>query len=414
MNERRAVVIGAGIVGVACALTLQRDGWRVTLLDPEAPGEGASKGNAGIIAVDHTTPLALPGLLPRVPRMLLDSQSPLAIRWRYLPRLLPWLARFLAASTPGRVERISRALATLMAGAADAYTPLVEGAGARELFRRQGVVYVYAGAASFARARAEMAIRRRTGVEIEELGAAELGQLVPGLSADITHGAFFPASAHVVDPHRLVQMLAEDLVGRGGTLVKERAVGFEFRDRAVAGVRTGSGRHGADAVVVAAGAWSNPLARRLGVRVPLDTERGYNVTLPAPGIELRLPVVSGDFAFALTPMAMGVRLAGTVEFAGLEAPPDPARSDALIAGARRLFPEIDTSDGTTWMGCRPSMPDSLPVIGRAPSHPNAFLAFGHGHIGLTTAAITGRAVADLAAGRPPPLDLSPFRPDRFL
>ena len=218
----------------------------------------------------------------------------------------------------------------------------------------------------------------------------------------------------MVDPHRLVQMLAEDLVGRGGTLVKERAVEFEFRDRAVAGVRTGSGRHGADAVVVAAGAWSNPLARRLGVSVPLDTERGYNVTLPAPGIELRLPVVSGDFAFALTPMAMGVRLAGTVEFAGLEAPPDPARSEVLIASARRLFPKINTSDGTTWMGCRPSMPDSLSVIGRSPGHPNAFFAFGHGHIGLTTAAITGRAVADLAAGRPPPLDLSPFRPDRFI
>ena len=409
----RAVVVGAGIVGVACGLYLQRDGWDVTLIDRRGPGEGTSRGNAGLMALSHVTPMALPGIVRRVPGMILDRDAALAIRWRYLPRLVPWLARFLLASRPAEVERICAALASLVLGALDAYGPLLELAGARDLVQRRGLLYVYQTERTFVRARAEMKLRRRFGVEVETLGRDEIAQMVPELAPIFIGGAFYPAVGHVVDPFGLVQTLAAALERGGGTIVRDEVTGFDAAGQGIGAVRAGRGPHHADAVVIAAGAWSKPLARQLGLRVPLDTERGYNVTVTNPGIEPRLPVVSGDMRFGVTPMLGGVRLGGTVEFAGLEAPPDPSRHALLMKHAKRLYPALDVSQRTEWMGFRPSMPDSLPVIGPAPPHGNAFFAFGHGHIGLTTAAATGRAIADLAAGRSPEFDLAPFRPDRF-
>ena len=412
-HRGRAVVIGAGIVGVACGLSLRRDGWSVTLIDRAGPGEGTSKGNAGLMALSHVTPMALPGIVRRVPGMLLDPDAPLAIRWRYLPRLAPWLTHFLRASRPAEVERICAALADLVLGALDAYAPLLEFAGARDLVQRRGVLYVYESDRSFARARPEIELRQRFGVEVETLGPEEIRQLVPDLAPIFSGGAFYPASGHVIDPFGLVQTLAEALTRGGGTMLREDVLGFDFNAQGVAAVRTAAAAHPADAVVIAAGAWSKPLVRQLGLGVPLDTERGYNVTVADPGIGPRLPVVSGDYRFGVTPMLDGVRLGGTVEFAGLEAPPDPSRHALLMKHAKRLYPKLDVSRRTEWMGFRPSMPDSLPVIGAAPGHRNAYLAFGHGHIGLTTAAATARAISDLAAARPPAFDLAPFRPDRF-
>ena len=412
-HRGRAVVIGAGIVGVACGLTLRRDGWSVTLIDRAGPGEGTSKGNAGLMALSHVTPMALPGIVRRVPGMILDPDAPLVIRWRYLPRLAPWLMRFLRASRAAEVDRICAALADLVLGALDDYAPLLEFAGARDLVQRRGTLYVYETDRSFARARPEIELRRRFGVEVETLGPHEIRQLVPDLAPIFRGGAFYPANGHVIDPFGLVQRLAEALARAGGTILREDVLGFDFNAQGVGAVRTATAAHPADAVVLAAGAWSKPLARQLGLSVPLDTERGYNVTVTDPGIEPRLPVVSGDYRFGVTPMLDGVRLGGTVEFAGLEAPPDPSRHALLMKQAKRLYPKLDLGRRTEWMGFRPSMPDSLPVIGVAPRHRNAYLAFGHGHIGLTTAAATARAIADLAAARPPAFDLAPFRPDRF-
>ena len=412
-RDRHAIVIGAGIVGAACGLYLQRDGWKVTLIDRVAPGEGTSKGNAGLMALSHVTPMALPGIIRGVPGMLLDPDAALAIRWRYLPRLAPWLVQFLLASRAAEVERICAALASLVLGALDAYGPLLELAGAGDLVHRRGLLYVYETEARFAVARAEIQLRQRFGVEVEMLGADEIRQLVPDLAPIFLGGAFYPAVGHVINPFGLVQQLAETLARGGGTILRADVVGFDFNADGVKAVRTSTDAHPVDAVVVAAGAWSKSLARQLGLRVLLDTERGYNVTVTDPGIGPRLPVVSGDYRFGVTPMLDGVRLGGTVEFAGLDAPPDPSRHALLMKHAKRLYPTLDVSRRTEWMGFRPSTPDSLPMIGPAPRHRNAYLAFGHGHIGLTTAATTGRAVADLAAGRAPALDLAPFRPDRF-
>ena len=412
-GSRRAAVIGAGAVGIATGLYLQRDGWQVTVIDPEAPGEKASGGNAGLLALAHVAPVAMPGTLRQVPRMLLDPQAPLRIRWRYLPRLLPWLTRFVRASTPARVEAASRALADLLQGALDAYAPLVEAAGVTDLIRRQGYLVAMTSERSLAAAQAELELRRRRGVRFEILRDGEIRQLVPALAKEIRAGVFYPDVGHTVDPKRLVQALAEDLDRGGGELRRARARGFETGSEGVSAVVTDGGAIATDLVVVAAGAWSQPLAAALGSAVPLETERGYHVTLPEPGIEPRLPVVSSELRFCATPMAMGLRLAGTVELAGLDAPPDPGRWQVMLQQARRLYPALNDSGASYWMGHRPSLPDSLPVIGRAPRHANAYLAFGHGHIGLTTAAITGRVIAELAAGRPPPFDLAPFRADRF-
>ena len=412
-GPRRAAVIGAGAVGIATALYLQRDGWQVTVIDPEAPGEKASGGNAGLLALAHVAPVAMPGTLRQVPRMLLDPQSALRIRWRYLPSLLPWLTRFVRASTPARVEAASRALADLLQGALGAYAPLVEAAGVADLIRRQGYLVALASERALTNARPELELRRRRGVRFEILRDGAIRQLVPALAKRIRTGIFYPDVGHTVDPKRLVKALAEDLVRGGGALRRARAVGFETGSDGVSAVATDDGAVATELVVVAAGAWSRPLAAALGSAVPLDTERGYHVTLPEPGIAPRLPVVSSELRFCATPMAMGLRLAGTVEFAGLDAPPDPARWQVMLSQARRLYPALRTEGASYWMGHRPALPDSLPVIGPTPRHANAWLAFGHGHIGLTTAAITGRAVADRVAGRTPPFDLAPFRADRF-
>jgi D-amino-acid dehydrogenase len=236
---------------------------------------------------------------------------------------------------------------------------------------------------------------------------------VAALAKEIKTAIFYPDVRHTVDPKRLVKAPAEDLAQGGAALRRARALGFEIGSNGVNAVVTDAGALAADLVAVAAGAWSKPLAGALGCAVPLDTERGHHVTLPEPGIEPRVPVVSSELRFCATPMAMGLRLGGTVEFAGLDAPPDPTRYQAMLQQAKRLYPALNTRGASYWMGHRPSLPDSLPVIGRAPGHANAYLAFGHGHIGLTTAAITGRAIADKVAGRAPPFDLAPFRADRF-
>ncbi len=407
------IVIGAGIVGVCCALSLLRDGHQVTLIDSRGPGEGTSFGNGSVLAVDSVVPVQTPGILWKVPGMLRDPLGPLALRWSYLPRLAPWLLRFVAASSPRRVEQASRALAGLLDGAIEAYGPLIEMAGAQDMLRRSGWVCVYESEAGYERAVPMIDLQRRRGVAIEVLGAEELHQLEPALAPIFPRAVFYPNVAHTVNNFRLVQVLAEAFQRHGGTLRREEARNFEFGDMGPRAVLTDQGRRACGAVVVAAGAWSKPLAARLGSRPPLDTERGYHVHLPEPEVMPRLPVYSTERAFVCTPLEHGLRLAGTVELGGLKAPPDWRRADVLLRHARRWLPGLADEGASRWMGFRPSMPDSVPVISASPHHANAFFAFGHGHGGLGMGARTGRLIADLVAGKDPGLDMAPFRVDRF-
>jgi len=413
VRPRSIAVIGAGIVGVCTALYLQRDGHRVTLVDYREPGEGASKGNAAVIAAAACEPVAMPGILWRVPGMLMDPLGPLAIRWRHLPRLMPWLLRFLAASRPSRVEASSIALRALSLLSLDSYRILTEAAGLSDMIRDTGWLSVYRSRASFAEAEIELDLQRRRGVKLEIMEREQIRQREPSLAPMFERAVFYPEHSMTVDNFALVQRLARDFVARGGRLLCERVTDIELTDAGPRMLVTDRGRHETEGVVLAAGAWSRALARRLGHKVALETERGYHVMLPDPGVMPRLPIHIPDFGFVATPLAGGLRLAGTVELGGLAAPPDWRRARILLARGREVFPGLREDGLSHWMGFRPSVPDSVPVISDSPKLPNAYFAFGHGHLGLTYGAVTGRLIADLAAGRDPGLDMRPYRVERW-
>ena len=409
-----ALVAGAGIVGIATALWLQRDGWSVTLVDPSPPAEaGASAGNAGLIAVHVARPIGMPGLWRKVPAMLSDPLGPLTIRWAYLPRIAPWLLRLFFASRPHRVAAIAEALQAQLVHAWAGYEPLLKDARAESLIRRNGVCVAYRSHDAIAENRYELDLLRRVGVELQVIDGDELRARVGGLGPDYRAGVAFPHSGQTLEPLRLAQALFQYFVALGGKFRRVGVRGFRVESRKVAAALTTEGDIEADLFVCSAGIWSRELCRDLGFRVPIDTERGYHVTLPDPGINVMSPVIMSDTKFAVTPMLSGLRLAGTIEFGGRVAPPLAGRFEALLRNARAAFPGINTDGGSRWMGFRPSLPDSLPVVGRSPRHDNILFGFGHGHLGLTLAGITGKTLADLAANRPTDLDLSPLRIDRF-
>lgn len=416
-GDKTVLVIGAGVVGVASACFLRRQGYRVALVDPDPPGHGASFGNAGCLNGSSVVPVAMPGVLSQVPRWLLDPEGPLAIRWRYLPALAPWLFRFVRASSRDRVEAQARALRPLVSQTVDDYRSLVREAGADGLIHRLGHLFAYRSDASYQKDFAAMRLREANGIAVDDLPADELRQLEPHLSRDYVRGRLISENGHCSNPLRLVTSLAELLVRNGGEIRRERALDFVVEEGRVTGVRTDAGVRPASHVVIAAGAFSKPLAAKLGDKVPLDTERGYHVMIRDPEVSPRVPTMSVDDKFVVTPMETGLRFAGTVEFAGLGAPPDWNRAQVLLKQGLAMYPglarDVPEERLSRWMGFRPSMPDSLPVIGPATRVANAFYAFGHGHIGLAAAAMTGRVIADLVAGKPPPIDTAPFSATRW-
>jgi D-amino-acid dehydrogenase len=413
INEPHVVVIGAGVVGLCCASHLQQRGHRVTLVDPRPPGEYCSFGNAGCFSRASCVPLGLPGMWKKVPAWMLDPTGPLHIPLRYSPRLAPWLWQFQRASSRARVNRISDALHALLTVTLDKWRPLAARAGVPELIVQNGYAFAYESAAAFEGDALGREIRRAHGVAIEVLKGPDVVAFEPALSPAVTHLVVLPEQGHCPNPLRLSRALAARLREDGARFVTGTANGFETVDGRVRRVQTDGGPIDADVVVIAAGAHSRPLCAQLGRDVPLETERGYHAMLASAGIAPRMPVASGEGKYFVTPMEEGLRIAGTVELAGLGAPPDYRRADALVDKAKRLLPALSASNVERWMGHRPSLPDSLPVIGRSQRAANAFLAFGHGHVGLTAAAPTGEIVADLVAGRTPFMDVSPFSAARF-
>jgi len=409
----KILVIGAGIVGVCVASCLLRDGHDVILIDEREPGEGCSKGNAGALNPGSCIPQSAPGVLGNVPRWLLDPTGPLYIRPQYLPRVLPWLLRFMAAGRRRNIDPIADALRALHVRTFENYQPLVANANCKHLIRPVGTVIVYKTERSFAGSQTEWAIREARQVRQIRLDSRMLHDIVPCLSSDYHHGIHLPDNGFVADPYGLVRALADRFAVDGGTFRQARVSGFHLSDGNVHGVTLTEGRIEADRTIIAAGAWSGRLLARLGVKIPLETQRGYHVMVSAPNIQPPLPVVSADASVYATPMDQGLRFAGTVEFAGLDAAPDYRRSRALIPLAQSMFPGLEIGKVEEWMGHRPCMPDTLPVIGPLPGRQNVFLAFGHGHHGLTGASTTGVIIAALLAGRSPPVDIRPYRVDRF-
>lgn len=418
MSGDGVAIVGAGIVGVACALSLQRDGFAVTLIDRSPPGAGTSSGNSGCLSPGSIVPLAMPGVLRQVPWWLLDPKGPLTVRRAYALKAAPWLFRFVAASRRSAVQAQAAALHDLLTPAVDAYAPLIEEADAAHLIHRRGHLVVYESQAGFAKDAGGWALRREHGVPFEVLDSAELRQMVPELAPNLAAGVLVPGNAHCTDPQRFCELLFEAFLRRGGSYLQRRADAVAFRDNRPAMLRTDAGDIAFDNLVVAAGAWSHLFARQLGLHVPLESQRGYHVMLSGSSISPSMPVVSGERKFIATGMNQGLRLGGTVDFGGLDSSEDWSRARSILDQARHLFPNLPPSSSgdseiRLWSGHRPCLPDSLPVIGPSPDHANVFFAFGHGHLGLTGAGVTARAISALLARRPPGTDLAPFRIDRF-
>ena len=408
------LVIGSGIVGLAIALRLQREGRQVTVIDRSGVAAEASRGNAGAFAFTDILPLASPGMLRKAPRWLLDPLGPLSIAPAYLASIAPWLFHFWRASFPARVKASTAAQVALMDLSIVETHAMLAAAGATDMLRSDGVLHLYESEAELAASQPGWQARADHGIAFTHLhGAQAIAELQPGLSPALVAATFLPAWKTIADPLLLTLALARRFTELGGRLRSGEALALEPSAAGIVVPLAGAQRITAQHVVVAAGAWSHRLALTLGERIPLETERGYNTTLPVAAFDLKRQLTFGGHGFVVTPLACGVRIGGAVEFAGLDAPPNFARSAVLLGKAKRFMPGLATEGGTQWMGFRPSLPDSLPAIGAAASDARVTYAFGHGHLGLTQAAATARLVADLLAGRPSALDLAPFQPQRF-
>jgi D-amino-acid dehydrogenase len=407
------VVIGAGIIGAMVAYTLRSQGMAVTLVDKGEPGMGCSYGNNGAISPDQCIPAALPGLLKRVPRWLTDQHGPLVIRWNYAASVAPWLWRWVMAARPAQVERSAQALKDLHAPSLARYEAIL-GDAANSLIEKTGQLHVWTGSAASPTEAYSRALRDKHGIRSEALDAARIREIDPELAPGFTNGVYFPDNGHTVNPLRLVQTLVGLFIQAGGSVVRGKVRGFQRETGKITAVLLDEGRSlPARAAVVSGGFDSRGLADMLGDFVPLEAERGYHIMLPDPGLRPTVKVSNRNLMFGLTPMEHGVRVAGTVEFARPDAPMDRARADALLENARRMYPRLNTEGAQYWMGSRPSIPDSLPVIDYASRFSNVVYAFGHGHYGLTGAPMTGELVAQLLGGAKAPIDLSPYRLDRF-
>jgi D-amino-acid dehydrogenase len=407
------VIIGAGIVALAAAQKLQAAGRRVTLIERTGVARGAIFGNAGALAFSDILPLAASGKIRQVPKWLLDPLGPLTIRRAYALRIAPWLLRFWRAGWRDRIAASIAAQGAMMGLAAAEMDALLADTGLGTLVRSDGSLELYESEAEFAASLPGWQARSAHGIAFEHVRGARLAELQPGLWRGFVAGTFVPGWRTVSDPFDFATALARVVAARGAQFLRGEAVAVAPAGEGAA-VTLADGRAlSAAIVVVAAGAWSRRLTDPLGDAIPLETERGYNTTLPPGAFDLRRQVIFGGHGFVVTPLATGLRVGGAVEFGGLDLPPNFKRSEAMLAKARHFLPGLKPEGGRQWMGFRPSLPDSLPVIGLSRASPRIVYAFGHGHLGLTQSAGTGRLVRDLVCGETPAIDITPFRAARF-
>jgi D-amino-acid dehydrogenase len=412
-SSSTTIVIGAGVVGLSAALYLQRAGQRVIVIDALPPASAASYGNSGLISCDTAAPIALPGMLGKVPGWLFDRLGPLVIRPSYLPKVLPWLVRWVEASRLSRVFEVSDAMRSLHKEAMNCWRELLGPEHFNDLIRTVGQVRIWEGGAG-SESQTELAICARHGIKAETLSEDDIRQLYPEISPNIKSGVLIPNNGYTINPQRLVQTLGNLLVAEGGQVLTERVLKIiPHSGQRGFMLMTNVNNHDVDQVVVATGAWSLALLEPFGIKVPLETERGYHAMMPSPNITLKIPVSIKNRGFGLTSMENGMRAAGTVEFAGLTASPDEQRAKNLVTQAKRVFPTLQTGEPKYWLGFRPSTPDSLPVLGPVDHIPGLFLAFGHAHWGMTGGPPTGKLISQMVTGAPLSIDSLPYSYKRF-
>ncbi|MGB5485978.1 MAG: FAD-binding oxidoreductase [Lysobacterales bacterium] len=411
---RHCVVIGAGIIGASCAWHLQRKGLQVTLIDPEPPGSACSHGNASCIATSGVVPFSYPGLVKKLPGWLLDPLGPVTIRPKDFLSLAPWFWKFWRSCNMQKVEEIASAQALLMHRVLGDWDEILGAVEASHLKKSPGTIYLYDTEKEYLVHQWQIDLSRRLGFEHHRLSPGDLKSMMPALKLEKAVGLLVPDWHHLVNPARATATIAEACMRDGGQWFQDRVSEVRAGETGIS-LQTESGKKiEADQLVVAAGAWSNSFAAQLDYKVPLVAERGYHAQISNPGFELKHPVMSLSRHFVMTPLEDGLRLAGTAEFAALDAKPDFRRAKVLLKQAARYLDGLNTDDVSEWMGQRPAMPDSLPVVSVSPGHPNVFYAFGHGHYGITQGPTTGRIIADMVTGDQPKLNLSAFRFDRFV
>ncbi|RWR11824.1 NAD(P)/FAD-dependent oxidoreductase [Paenirhodobacter populi] len=409
--QNSVIVVGAGVVGLSAAIAAQARGMQVTVIDREGPAAGASAGNAGAFAFTDIFPLASPRIFLKAPRWLMDPLGPLSLPPAYALRILPWLLRFTRACAPDRVAASVAAQTAMMDLSKAELEGFLTATGTLPMLRKNGNLEVYEGEAQFRKSLPGWEARARHGIEFRHLTAAEMPEVQPGIAPRFTHGTFTPGWYSIADPKLYTLALADHFRARGGVIERGEVIALRPSDSGVEVLADRPFR--ADKVVIAAGAFSHRIARTIGEKIPLETERGYNTTLPPDAFDLRCQVTFGGHGFVVSSLSTGLRVGGAVELGGLDLPPNFKRSEAMLRKAAAFLPGLKTTGGVQWMGFRPSLPDSLPALGPSRVSRNVIHAFGHGHLGLTQSAGTARIVADLLAGVRPPIDITPFSPQRF-
>jgi D-amino-acid dehydrogenase len=413
MAHPDVIVIGAGVVGLSAAIAAQARGMTVLVVDREGPAAGASAGNAGAFAFTDILPLASPGILKKAPKWLLDPLGPLSVRPAYALKIAPWMFRFWRACSPEQVARSTTVQTALMDLSKAELEPFLQRTGTLPMLRKDGNLQVYESQAELNAALPGWKVREAHGIEFHHMDACAMAGIQPGLDARFTHGTFTPGWYSIADPKLYTLALADYFRSQGGLLERTDVTALRPVEGGVEVLSVGGEIRRGLQVVLSAGAFSHRIARSLGERIPLETERGYNTTLPADAFDLRTQVTFGGHGFVVTRLSTGIRVGGAVELGGLDLPPNFRRSEAMLKKAKDFLPGLKAQRGTQWFGFRPSLPDSLPAIGRARATPRVIHAFGHGHLGLTQSSGTARLVADLLTGKTPPIDITSLSPQRF-
>ena len=412
-SDLDVIVIGAGVVGLSCAIAAKARGLSVTVLDREGPAAGASAGNAGAFAFTDILPLASPGILRKAPKWLMDPLGPLSVPPAYALQIAPWMFRFWRACSASRVAHATAAQTALMDLSKAELEPFLAETGTLPMLRKEGNLQVYESKAELEASLPGWDARQAHGIEFRHLDATGMAEIQPGLAPHFSHGTFTPGWFSIADPKLYTLALAEHLRAIGGLVERAEVKALTPFEGGVEILGADGSVRRATKVVLAAGAFSHRIARTIGEAIPLETERGYNTTLPPGSLDLRTQITFGGHGFVVTRLSTGIRVGGAVELGGLELPPNFRRSEAMLRKAQAFLPGLKPEGGVRWMGFRPSLPDSLPAIGRSSATPRVIHAFGHGHLGLTQSAGTARIVADLLTGHKPAIDIASFSPQRF-
>jgi D-amino-acid dehydrogenase len=411
-NPQKTIgIVGAGIVGVSAAIWLQREGHKVMLIDRGAPGDGTSYGNGGVLASVAIVPVTGPGLIAKAPRMLFDPNQPLFLKWGYLPKLMPWLVKYLRHANAEDATRIAAALAPIIGDSLADHQALSAGTGAEKWIVPGDYVFGYGSRADYEAEAFAWKIRREHGFEPQEI--EDFKAYDPVFSDKIGFGIKMPNHGRITSPGDYVKDLARHAEANGAQMIKADVRGILRENGQVTGLRTAGETIACDTVILATGVWSKPMADMLGLNVPLESERGYHIELWEPNFMPRGPIMIASGKFVVTPMEGRLRLAGVVELGGLKAPPSRAPFDLLKRQALAAMPGLTWARETEWMGHRPAPSDSIPVIGEVPGIKGAYLGFGHHHVGLTGGPKTGRLLAQMISGRKPNIDVGVYSPSRF-